>query len=106
MNIYYGGYCKIENPKIIAGKYTKDFGEGFYCTILKEQAIKWAKKFDTPVLNIYEYNENLDLRIKEFNILSEEWLDFIINSRNEKKHNYDIVMEQWQMIKFIIILLT
>ena len=59
MNIYHGNYYKIENPKIIAGKYTKDFGEGFYCTILKEQAIKWAKKFDTSVLNIYEYNENL-----------------------------------------------
>ena len=56
MNIYHGNYYKIENPKIIAGKYTKDFGEGFYCTILKEQAIKWAKKFDTSVLNIYEYN--------------------------------------------------
>ena len=27
--IYHGSYCKIENPKIIAGKYTKDFGEGF-----------------------------------------------------------------------------
>ena len=92
MNIYHGNYYKIENPKIITGKYTKDFGEGFYCTILKEQAIKWAKKFDTPVLNIYEYNENLNLKIKEFNILSEEWLDFIINSRNGKKHNYDIVI--------------
>lgn len=90
--IYHGSYCKIENPKIITGKYTKDFGEGFYCTILKEQAIKWAKKFDTPVLNIYEYNEDLNLKIKEFNILSEEWLDFIINSRNGKKHNYDIVI--------------
>ncbi len=43
MNIYHGNYYKIENPKIITGKYTKDFGEGFYCTILKEQAIKWAK---------------------------------------------------------------
>lgn len=24
--------------------------------------------------------------------MSEEWLDFIINSRNGKKHNYDIVI--------------
>ena len=35
---------------------------------------------------------DLNLKIKEFNILSEEWLDFIINSRNGKKHNYDIVI--------------
>lgn len=90
--IYHGSYCKIENPEIKNGKYTKDFGEGFYCTVLKEQTIKWAKKFETPMINIYEYNEDLSLNIKEFNILSEEWLDFIISSRNGKKHDYDIVI--------------
>lgn len=90
--IYHGSYCKIENPEIKNGKYTKDFGEGFYCTVLKDQAIKWAKKFETPMINIYEYNEDLSLNIKEFNILSEEWLDFIISSRNGKKHDYDIVI--------------
>lgn len=40
--IYHGSYCKVEEPKIIKGKYTKDFGTGFYCTILEEQAQKWA----------------------------------------------------------------
>lgn len=90
--VYHGNYCKIENPEIKNGKYTKDFGEGFYCTILEEQAVKWAKKFETPILNIYEYNEDLNLNIKEFNILSEEWLDFIINSRRGQKHEYDIVI--------------
>ena len=90
--VYHGSYCKIENPEIKNGKYTKDFGEGFYCTILEEQAVKWAKKFETPILNIYEYNEDLNLNIKEFNILSEEWLDFIINSRKGQKHEYDIVI--------------
>ena len=90
--VYHGSYCKIENPEIKNGKYTKDFGEGFYCTILEEQAVKWAKKSETPILNIYEYNEDLNLNIKEFNILSEEWLDFIINSRKGQKHKYDIVI--------------
>lgn len=27
--IYHGSYCKVEEPKIIEGKYTKDFGKGF-----------------------------------------------------------------------------
>lgn len=26
-------------------------------------------------------------------MLSEKWLDFIINSRNGKKHNYDIAIK-------------
>ena len=90
--IYHGSYCKVEKPEIKKGKYTKDFGVGFYCTILEEQAKKWAKKYNTPIINIYEYDENPNLKIKEFTVMTEEWLDFIINCRNGKKHNYDIVI--------------
>lgn len=90
--VYHGSYTTIKDPEIKTGKYTKDFGEGFYCTLLKEQAIKWANKYDSPVLDVYEYDENTSLNIKEFSILSEEWLDFVINCRNGVKHDYDIVI--------------
>lgn len=90
--IYHGSYCKVEKPKIIEGKYTKDFGKGFYCTILSEQAEKWARKYDNPIINMYEYNEDIKLKIKNFTVMTEEWLDFIINSRRGKTHNYDIVI--------------
>ena len=90
--IYYGSNCIIEKPEIRMTKYNKDFGMGFYCTILKEQAIKWAKKYDNGIVNFYEYKENTNLKTKEFTVMSEEWLDFIINCRNGKKHNYDIVI--------------
>lgn len=90
--VYHGSYCKVENPEIKEGKYSKDFGSGFYCTILEEQAIKWAKKYDTPIINKYEYNEDSKLKIKEFTIMTEEWLDFIINCRSGKKHDFDIVI--------------
>ncbi len=90
--IYHGSYCKVEEPKLPDNKYTKDFGKGFYCTILKEQAIKWANKYDTKIINLYEYHENNNLKIKEFTVMTEEWLDFIISSRNGEKHDYDIVI--------------
>ena len=90
--VYHGSYCKVENPEIKEGKYSKDFGSGFYCTILEEQAIKWAKKYDTPIINKYEYNEDSKLKIKEFTLMTEEWLDFIINCRSGKKHDFDIVI--------------
>lgn len=90
--VYHGSYCIVENPEIKVGKYTKDFGKGFYCTILEEQAIKLAKKYDTPIVNKYEYNQNNKLKIKEFTVMTEEWLDFIINCRNGQEHDYDIVI--------------
>lgn len=41
---------------------------------------------------MYEYDEDKSLNIKEFNMLSDECLDFIINCRNGVKHDYDIVV--------------
>ena len=90
--IYHGTNCKVEIPRIITGQYYKDFGEGFYCTILKSQAKKWAKKFNNPIINIYEYNQNNKLKIKKFNMMTEEWLDFIVDCRSGKSHSYDIVI--------------
>lgn len=90
--IYHGSYCEVKKPQLKDGKYSKDFGTGFYCTILEEQAIKWAKKYETPIVNKYEYEENPNLKIKEFTVMTEEWLDFIINCRSGKKHNFDIVI--------------
>ena len=90
--IYHGSYCQVNEPKIIQGKYTKDFGIGFYCTVLEEQAKKWAQKYEKKIINIYEYNEEPRLKIKNFTLMTEEWLNFIIDSRNGKKHNYDIVI--------------
>lgn len=49
--VYHGSYCEVKEPKIIVGKYTKDFGAGFYCTILENQAKKWASKYDKSVIN-------------------------------------------------------
>ena len=33
MELYHGSYMAIPFPEIIKGKFTKDFGEGFYCIL-------------------------------------------------------------------------
>lgn len=93
MEIYHGGYCEIIQPEIIERKYTKDFGAGFYCTLLKEQAERWAKRYNTPVISVYEYLkiQTSHLKVLNFQEMTEEWLDFIVACRNGEKHNYDIV---------------
>lgn len=92
MKVYHGGYCPIEIPEIIIGKYAKDFGAGFYCTELKEQAIRWARRYDTRIISIYNFEQNNELKILHFNEMTEEWLNFIVNCRNGIKHDYDIVI--------------
>ncbi len=37
MTVYHGGFMPVEHPEIRIGRNTKDFGTGFYCTIIKEQ---------------------------------------------------------------------
>lgn len=61
MTVYHGGYISVENPQVRIGRNTKDFGTGFYCTVIKEQAQRWAKRYDTKVVSIYEVRLNLDL---------------------------------------------
>ena len=91
MTVYHGGYISVENPQVRIGRNTKDFGTGFYCTVIKEQAQRWAKRYDTKVVSIYEVRLNLDLNIKEFQEMTEEWLDFITSCRLGHSHDYDIV---------------
>lgn len=90
--IYHGSYTEIQQPKIIKGRNTKDFGTGFYCTIIKEQAQRWAKRYDTPMVNAYSFLVNEKLDILEFKTMTDEWLDFMIDCRSGKQHHHDIVI--------------
>ncbi len=92
MKVFHGGFISIEKPDIIISKFPKDFGEGFYCTKIEEQAVRWSSRYDTAVVSVYEYIPNENLRILVFEEMTEEWLDFIVECRAGGKHNYDIVI--------------
>ena len=91
MTVYHGGYEPVSDPEIRIGRNTKDFGAGFYCTIIKEQAERWARRYNSKIVSIYDVRLNSDLKIKDFREMSEEWLDFIISCRSGQAHQYDIV---------------
>ena len=86
MTVYHGGYQPVERPEIRIGRNTKDFGTGFYCTIIKEQAVRWAKRYNTKFVSIYDVKPLDGLNILEFKDMTEEWLDFIIACRSGKNH--------------------
>ncbi len=92
MTVYHGGYQPVENPEIRVNRHTKDFGSGFYCTVIREQAQRWARRFNTKIVSSYEVRFSSELRILEFKEMTDEWLDFIVSCRSGKNHDYDIVI--------------
>jgi hypothetical protein len=68
----------VSKPEIRKARFAKDFGTGFYCTEILEQAKRWARRFDSPIFSHYEYRETQGLNILNFSEMTEEWLDFIV----------------------------
>lgn len=90
--IYHGSYMEIEFPEIRKHRFTKDFSWGFYCTKIKEQAERWAEKFTSSIVNVYEVKNINSLNLKVFQDYTDEWLDFVVRCRSGSTHSYDVVI--------------
>ena len=91
MEIYHGSTLIVEKPEIRIERFNKDFYFGFYCTIMEQQAIRWATRFGEGIVNVYEYYPNDSLKTLKFEKMTEEWLDSIIACRSGIPHDWDIV---------------
>lgn len=92
MELYHGSNVVVDTPKILVNGFYKDFGYGFYCTVMEKQAQRWAlTKKKEHIVNVYVYNKNSDLKIKKFDEMTDEWLEFVVNCRRGIEHSYDIV---------------
>lgn len=90
--LYHGSNVIVEKPQILENGFYKDFGYGFYCTRIEKQAKRWAlTKRKKHIVNQYLYVENVNLKIKRFDKMTEEWLQFVVDCRKGVKHDYDIV---------------
>lgn len=89
---YQGDNKVLDEPKIYLDSSYKDFEYGFYCTNFEKQAKRWAlTKKNKHVVNVYSYAENENLNCLIFKEMSDEWLDFVVSSRQGERHDYDIV---------------
>ena len=87
--VYHGGTEIIEKPISAFGRKNLDFGNGFYITDIKDQAVKWAnltskKRNKEAIINRYILNKSELLKeftYKIFNAYDVEWLDFIVACR-------------------------
>ena len=92
MILYHGSREVVKTPEIRILRYSKDFYFGFYCTLMREQAKRWAVRFSGKgIVNEYEYVQGISLKMLNFPEMTEEWLDFIIDCRSGKSHDYDVV---------------
>ena len=90
--IYHGSNVIVPEPKVLIHGNYKDFGYGFYCTNIEKQAKRWAlTRRGKSIVNKYQYNKISNLKICRFSEMTEEWLDFVVECRRGKEHNFDLV---------------
>jgi len=92
VTLYHGSNVVVEKPQVLVSGFYKDFGYGFYCTILEKQARKWAlTKRGDHIVSVYHYQPAIDLKVLSFPEMTDEWLDFVVDCRRGVKHDYDVV---------------
>lgn len=105
MRLYHGSNIEISTPDLSKSKPYKDFGQGFYLSADKNQAMRMAKQKTlqlmqgTPCVSEFDFDESLlrskELKVKSFNDYSIDWARFVLENRDIKHqhptHHYDIV---------------
>lgn len=105
MKLYHGSNQPILNVDLSKGQKYKDFGQGFYTTRLRDQAIYWSKRIadrfgGVPTVTEFEFDIEAaltdGLNIKIFEQPDKEWALFIMANRKQSEvdfqHDYDIVI--------------
>lgn len=102
MLVYHGSIYDFNLIDLDKSNGYRDFGNGFYTTVLYSQSQDWALRNKRRSLNkkayvytfMYDYWKNGNLKVKEFTSCTNEWLDFVIKNRKSKIliHDYDIVL--------------
>ena len=94
MILFHGSNTDIVHIDLSKCRPNKDFGQGFYLTTIREQAVRMAQRVarmygGTPILDIYDFDNSenkLDaLNIRHFDGPSVEWAQFVITNRNATK---------------------
>lgn len=97
MLIYHASYVIVDKPDILHSRTNLDFGKGFYTTVIREQAERYAQRFilrnRKGFLNVYEYTPSAALNIKSFDAYDGEWLDFVAACRmgEDVYKQYDVI---------------
>lgn len=98
--VFHGTVEDFKSIDLEKSHKNRDFGKGFYTTLLENQAKDWAFRLslrnsvDKYFVKKFVFTEDSSLKIKRFNSLNEEWLEFIKSNRSDGNfiHDYDVVI--------------
>lgn len=97
MKLFHASSVIVECPDVYHSREHLDFGKGFYLTILRQQAQKYARRFffrsEKAYINEYELDNELPgFTWKKFEKYDAEWLDFVGNCRKGiRQQMFDVV---------------
>ena len=92
MKLYHGSNTEIDRIDLAQCRPYKDFGKGFYCTTIYEQALAMAKRVariygGEPIITEFGFDEAAgpdELRVRTFDKPTMEWAMFIMNNRSRE----------------------
>ena len=98
--VFHGTTKEFEKIDLGKSRNRRDFGMGFYTTILENQAKEWAyrlslrEKINKYFVYEYIFLESERLNVKRFDGLNQEWLEFVKENRSlgGLQHNFDVVI--------------
>lgn len=90
--LYHGANVEVRDPLTRVGRPDLDFGQGFYVTNDRQQALEWAvtkasrRKNAKAIVNVYAFDADRFVaddtyRTLVFSGYTIQWLDFIAQSR-------------------------
>lgn len=83
MIVFHTSNTPVPQPDVLHSRKYLDFGQGFYVTPTKMQAVNYAQRFtkwgEDAFLNSYEMAapDTARFRCKRFERYDEEWLDYV-----------------------------
>ncbi|MBR3497012.1 MAG: DUF3990 domain-containing protein [Prevotella sp.] len=97
MLVYHGGTVIVEHPLCRFGRDNLDFGQGFYVTDIRQQAVDWAmnvanRRKEKPLLNRYRlFRDSIiaNARTLIFDAYDINWLEFVVANRQGKNMSKD-----------------
>ena len=112
MCLYHGSFCEVKVPDLSKCARYKDFGQGFYLTSSREQAVSFSRISTAKaigrglippqhhgVINTYSFVNPGDLKVLDYPTAEVEWLHCVVAHRRNRffpdvihdLQNYDIV---------------